>query len=470
MAAAASTRWITPAIPVRLSGNLPGIVSLYHGEGDANDAVGGNNGTLVNGVAFAPGQLGQAFSFDGVDDYVDLGNNPSLNLPGDLTVGAWVNSQEATAYLISDFDVTGKVSQGSLGIQDNHFFWYQSMTDGSALTVTGAATITAGQWYHVAAVRDDVAKAVTLYVNGAVDGSSSYAGTVVDLQQTKVLGTSEPVGFPNDFLNGQIDEPSFYNRPLTAEEIRRLANSTDGAVNGIQVNLPLGTASGLLGGIQKIQNVIGSAGRPAAGGCDRVRAGQRGVLVGEPAVARRDFLCEHLRRVLRRQLGVEQRQHDLLADQAAELVEHHVTFGRVLDERVLLGHRAEMDSLAHVLHVLEVLAPAGVDDLEDHEALELAHRLRAELLLLRLVLLLRILGELLDERLAGERDLLAHLVGGDLGAVERPHRLDERVEIPLLAPYCSSVYSCTSRSITSSIQPRTSSERSSPSSTERRCS
>jgi Ca2+-binding RTX toxin-like protein len=252
------------AYPVAGSQSIPGLVSWYKGEGNAEDAIGLNSGTLVNGVAFAPGKVGQAFSFDGVDDYVDLGNPASLDIPGSLTVEAWVSYETLSQYkyLVADFDVGGGVSQGSLGIlQDGRAFWYQSMTDGSAIQVESATSLVAGQWYHVGVVRDDVAKTITLFVNGVEDGGSSYAGTVVGLQQKKLLGGATPVGFAGDFFNGQIDEPTFYNRALTAVEIQQLANSGNGAaVSGIEVNLPLHTASGLLGGIRNIQNVIGSAG------------------------------------------------------------------------------------------------------------------------------------------------------------------------------------------------------------------
>ena len=70
---------------------------------------------------------------------------------------------------------------------------------------------------------------------------------------------------------------------------------------------------------------------------------------------------------------VEERD-DLLADHAVQLLEHEVTFVAVLDERVLLGHAAQVDPLAHVVHALEVLAPAGVDRLEHDVALEVAHQ------------------------------------------------------------------------------------------------
>src|SRR5262249_39743448 len=48
-----------------------GLVGWWPGEGNANDAAGENRGTIQNGVGFSPGKVGQAFSFDGVDDYID---------------------------------------------------------------------------------------------------------------------------------------------------------------------------------------------------------------------------------------------------------------------------------------------------------------------------------------------------------------------------------------------------------------
>ena len=46
------------------------LVSWWPGDGDAADIQGGNNGTLQGGAAFAPGMVDQAFSLDGVDDFV----------------------------------------------------------------------------------------------------------------------------------------------------------------------------------------------------------------------------------------------------------------------------------------------------------------------------------------------------------------------------------------------------------------
>lgn len=69
-----------------------GMVNWWPGDGNANDIQDGNNGTLKNGASFAPGLVGQAFSFDGVDDSVESSPTTVMNaLP--LTVEAWVKPE-----------------------------------------------------------------------------------------------------------------------------------------------------------------------------------------------------------------------------------------------------------------------------------------------------------------------------------------------------------------------------------------
>jgi hypothetical protein len=67
-----------------------GMVSWWPAEGDANDIQDGNDGTLENGAGFASGEVGQAFSFNGSNQDVLIGDPANLKL-GSLTVDAWVN-------------------------------------------------------------------------------------------------------------------------------------------------------------------------------------------------------------------------------------------------------------------------------------------------------------------------------------------------------------------------------------------
>ena len=67
-----------------------GLVSWWPGDGDADDIVDGNPGSLEKGAMFAPGKVGKAFSLDGVDDHVRVEHNPdNLNL-NQMTIDAWI--------------------------------------------------------------------------------------------------------------------------------------------------------------------------------------------------------------------------------------------------------------------------------------------------------------------------------------------------------------------------------------------
>ena len=88
------------------------LVSWWAADGNADDIQGSNGGTLENGATFAAGKtgLGQAFSLDGTDDFVLVPDADSLDITGEITLGAWVN---VTALGIHHMVVTKQPSPGS---------------------------------------------------------------------------------------------------------------------------------------------------------------------------------------------------------------------------------------------------------------------------------------------------------------------------------------------------------------------
>src|SRR5262249_6394277 len=69
---------------------------LVGGEGNVIDILGSNNGTLVGGVTFAAGKVGQGFNFSGTNR-ADVPDSPSLALTGAVTLEAWVNPSAVVA-------------------------------------------------------------------------------------------------------------------------------------------------------------------------------------------------------------------------------------------------------------------------------------------------------------------------------------------------------------------------------------
>ena len=75
-----------------------GMVAWYTGDGTANDFIGTNNGTLQNGATFASGIVAQAFSLNGINQFVSLPGGV-ISYPTDgasstqpISVDAWFST------------------------------------------------------------------------------------------------------------------------------------------------------------------------------------------------------------------------------------------------------------------------------------------------------------------------------------------------------------------------------------------
>src|SRR3989338_5324004 len=66
-------------------------VSYWKFEGNANDETGRNNGS-IKGTSLVNGTIGKAYSFDGIDDYIEVPDSSSLNT-NSLTIILWMKPQ-----------------------------------------------------------------------------------------------------------------------------------------------------------------------------------------------------------------------------------------------------------------------------------------------------------------------------------------------------------------------------------------
>jgi len=204
-----------------------GLVALWSGEGNANDSIGTNNGTMINGATFAMGEVGQAFSFDGSSGYVSIPDSPSMDsFTSSITIETWLKVNQLTA----NADWKGIVTKG------NNSWRLQATTyantvyfglDGVSPSrdLYGTRNINDGQWHHVAAVYDGTK--MSLYVDGTLDVSQPATGLIAQNNSPVCLGATYnayelscqclELGY---FFNGLVDEASICNRALTASEIQ----------------------------------------------------------------------------------------------------------------------------------------------------------------------------------------------------------------------------------------------------------
>lgn len=129
-----------------------GLVSWYRAENSALDNTAAHHGILSGGTVFVPGKVGQAFSFDGVDDYVELGN---WNAGTGWSLEAWINPSSIPAGRDSIFGGNSECADWSIGFDDGEFLARIKPFDGSCSTeIFSGVTLTVGNWHHVAVTSD----------------------------------------------------------------------------------------------------------------------------------------------------------------------------------------------------------------------------------------------------------------------------------------------------------------------------
>src|SRR5262249_13453530 len=154
--------------------NMPlnGLVSLWRGEGDAVDAAGGNSGSLVNGVTFGPGQVGQGFQFNGTNQYVLIPDSPSLNLTGDLTIEAWVKPNSTDTPIIDRRSGENNNIPYQLYVNSVNHLAFGSRIAGVSNDRATVATLPMGQFSHVAVTLSG--STLTFYINGIAETPINY--------------------------------------------------------------------------------------------------------------------------------------------------------------------------------------------------------------------------------------------------------------------------------------------------------
>ena len=200
-------------------GQLPdGLVALWSGEGNANDSVGGNNGTLTGSATFGPGKVGQGFVFDGNNGSgVKLGNPASLQLQ-DFTIEAWIKRGSDTVVSYGSGGNVGLFGCGwggyLFGIASNGELGFNKLGDVAALP---GPFINDTNFHHVALTK--AGSEVVFYLDGQAYPMPTYTTTFTF---TSAIGFGyRPDNQDNSFL-GVMDEIGFFNRALSAAEIQAI--------------------------------------------------------------------------------------------------------------------------------------------------------------------------------------------------------------------------------------------------------
>jgi len=223
-----------------------GMVSWWPGDGNPNDIVDGNHGTLIGSAGYAPGVVDKAFILTVAGDCVEVPNAANLNfgpagsVGGDLSIDAWIlipnGSPSLTATYLPIVDKR-ELPGGAWDPQSIGYFLF--LYNGKLAFQLGDSTfdfynyidllgtdLRDGAWHHVAVTVDrNSTTGGNLYVDGAVVLNFNPTNRPGDLTNSDPLFIGRHAGAPSTSFIGLIDEVEIFNRVLSPLEVWDIFNA-----------------------------------------------------------------------------------------------------------------------------------------------------------------------------------------------------------------------------------------------------
>jgi hypothetical protein len=219
---------------------LNGLRGWWSFNGNAKDLSCHNIHGTVNDATLTTNrqtQVDSAYLFDGIYDWIDLGDNPLLNPGiGDITISAWIQTTSSNGARIFSKGTHGGYQPGyDIMIYPNSggraALIYCPGTGGfSEVQLLSDLPVNDGNWHLITGVitRNGTMK---LYVDGQlqtnqIDISNTASYDIGDSTFNATIGVSYNYygnsNWLNEFFNGKIDEVGVWMRSLTQCEIKRL--------------------------------------------------------------------------------------------------------------------------------------------------------------------------------------------------------------------------------------------------------
>lgn len=230
------------------------IVSSFSFSGNANDAsVNANNGIVYGATLTADrfGNANSAFSFDGVNNYIEIPNSSSLQFTSNLqTISFWMKipsipnpiNEHALFEKMDQHlsaDPSGNSAEGfKISFAPSGDIYY-SIKSGSGSNWSSVILpnnlLTANQYYNIVFTNDN--DSLRSFLNGVnINSVKTSAGTVIGANNSSLLIGKElwtSNGANMDYFNGILDDITIYERALSPCDIDSIYNMTNPITSGI---------------------------------------------------------------------------------------------------------------------------------------------------------------------------------------------------------------------------------------------
>ena len=207
-----------------------GLVAYYPFNGNANDESGNGHDGTPSGAALTEGIGGDpdgAYSFDGIDDKLDVPDSPELNLVNAITISAWIKPAhewvQEGRIVCKRYDTWGWGYALQLTGTRELDTWLSGSNH-----ATSTSTVPLDTWTHVAVTGGAADGKIRLYIDGVQDGEATQTGALSPSGYGLRIGAQSQRSDIKSVFHGSIDEVRIYNRALSESEIKALYDDSDG--------------------------------------------------------------------------------------------------------------------------------------------------------------------------------------------------------------------------------------------------
>jgi subtilisin-like proprotein convertase family protein len=231
---------------------LSGMATWWKAEFSTVDSINGNIGTVNGGVTYSPGEVGQAFNFDGTSGFLTVPASPSLDIGqgSGITIECWIAPDHlgpvgGAGRPIVEYDTPTQAGV-DLWFENGSILYANVMDTTNNLHQIFSApnTIQTNVLQHVALTYDKASGQAFLYINGAQAASQNFGTFTPQTSFPLNLGLrSAAITGQGSLYNGLLDELSLYSRALTPCEIAAIYNAGHAGKQSLLSPPPAGGSS-----------------------------------------------------------------------------------------------------------------------------------------------------------------------------------------------------------------------------------
>ncbi|MCI5191907.1 MAG: LamG domain-containing protein [Candidatus Electrothrix sp. AU1_5] len=202
----------------------------------AKDSAGGNDGVLIGSPVRTTGVINGALQFDGLDDYVSVGDKENLDFDtaDSFTLSAWIKiPDDGYDFPVIDkriwynCSVYGCYAEGyTFTVNQNKLSFGIEDIFGNRSGTRSETVLTDNKWHQVTAVRNAATNQLDIYVDGVSDSTpvtDITTGTLANSVELKIGKRKAAIpGVDYYLFDGRIDDVRIYNGALSSDEVQQL--------------------------------------------------------------------------------------------------------------------------------------------------------------------------------------------------------------------------------------------------------